>query len=145
MVGHDGHGVVEPYDLTHTLDGLGRSIIEALHTAAKDGRLCKGRDLHARRPNVDAIDGRSVDLRRRIQPLGWGTDELEIPRSLEHHGFGDRHVGCIGDKIAIFGVSSCRLVKHFAKSRCCRAFGWNFFGAIFGMIRLSDHAARSMM
>jgi hypothetical protein len=45
MVGHDRDGVVEPYDLTHALDGLGSRITHALHTTAEDGRLCKGRDL----------------------------------------------------------------------------------------------------
>ena len=66
MVGHDGDGVVEAYDLTHALDGLGRRIIHALRTAAEHGRLCKGSDLHARWPNVDTINGRSVDFRRRV-------------------------------------------------------------------------------
>ncbi len=78
VVGDDRDGVVEPHDLTHALDGLGRRIIHALHATAEDGRLRKRRDLHARRPNVDAVDGRSVDLRRRVQPLGRGADELEI-------------------------------------------------------------------
>ena len=70
MVGDDGDRVVEPHDLAHALDGFGRRVIHALHAAAEDGRLRKRRDLHARRPNVDAIDGRSVDLRRRVQTLG---------------------------------------------------------------------------
>jgi hypothetical protein len=47
-----------------------------LHATAENGRLCKGRDLHARRPDVDAIDGRSVDLCRRVQTFGGGADEL---------------------------------------------------------------------
>ena len=117
MVGHDGDGVVEPHDLTHALDGLGRRIIHALHATAEDGRLRKGRDLHARRPNVDAIDGRSVDLRRRIQTLGRSADELEILRSLERHVFGDRHAGGVGGKFAIFDASSRRRVKHFTALR----------------------------
>ncbi len=57
MVGHDRDGVVEPYDLAHALDGLGLRIIHALHAPAEDRRLCEGRDLHARRSSVDAIDG----------------------------------------------------------------------------------------
>ena len=69
VVGHDGDGVVEPHDLTHALDGFGRRIVHALDTAAEDGRLRERRDLHAGRPNVDAIDRRSVDLRRRVQTL----------------------------------------------------------------------------
>ena len=56
MIGHDRDGVVEPHDLAHALDRLGGRIINALHTTAKDGRLRERRDLHARRPNVDAKD-----------------------------------------------------------------------------------------
>ena len=117
MIGHDGDGVVEPHDLTHALDGLGRRIVHALHATAEDRRLRKGRDLHAWRPNVDAIDGRSVDLRRRVETLGRGADELEILRPLERHAFGDRHAGGIGGKFAIFDASSRRRVKHFAALR----------------------------
>src|SRR6266403_36725 len=62
MVGHDGDSVVKPHDLAHALDGLGRRIVQVRHTAAEDWRLYKGRDLYARGPNVDAVDGRSVDF-----------------------------------------------------------------------------------
>ena len=117
MVGHDRDGIVEPHDLTHALDGLGCRIIHALHASAEDGRLCKGRDLHAGRPNVDAIDGRSVDLRRRVQTLGRGADELEILRPLERHALGDRHAGGIRGKFAILDPSSRRRVKHFTALR----------------------------
>src|SRR5256885_16194555 len=75
MIGDDGDGVVELDDLTHALDGLGRRVIHALHTTAEHGGLRKGRNLDARRPDVDAIDGRAVDLRRRVQPFGRGADE----------------------------------------------------------------------
>ena len=78
VVGDDGDGVVEPHDLTHALDGFGRRIVHALHATAEDGRLRKGRDLHARRPNVDAVDRRAIDLRRCVEPLGRRADELEI-------------------------------------------------------------------
>src|SRR5262249_48806936 len=105
MVSHHGDGVVEPYDLTHALNGLGCRIIHALQATPEDGGLCKGRDLHSRRPNVDAIDGGSVDLRRCVQTLGRGADELEIPRSLEHHTFRDRHAASVGGKVAIFATS----------------------------------------
>src|SRR5260370_35888550 len=80
MVGHDGDGVVEPHDLTHALDGLGRRIVDALHAAAEDRRLRKGLDLHARRPNVDYIVGLSVHLRRRAGTLGRLADELDYLR-----------------------------------------------------------------
>ena len=107
MVGHDGDRIVEPYDLTHALDGLGRRIIHALHTTAEDRRLGEGRDLHALRTNVDAIDGRSVDLRRRVQPLGRSTDELELLRPLERYVFWNRDAGGVGGKFAICGASPC--------------------------------------
>ena len=117
MVGHDRNGIVEPHDLTHALDGLGRRIIHALQTTAEDGRLRERRELHPRRPGVDAIDRRSVDFRRRIQPLGRGANELEILRSLERHVFGDRHAGSIGGQCTIFVASARRHVKHFAALR----------------------------
>ena len=117
MIGHDGDGVVEPHDLAHALDGLGRRIVHALHATAEHRRLRKGRDLHARRPDVDAIDGRSVDLRRRVQPLGRRADELEILRPLERDVFGDGHAGGIGGKLAICDASSRRRVQHFAALR----------------------------
>ena len=113
MVGHDRDGVVEPYDLTHALDGLGLRIVHALHATAEDGRLCEGRDLHARRPSVDAIHGRSVDLRRRVQTLGRGADELELLRSLEHHALGNGQVGGGDRELAIFKASPGRRVTHF--------------------------------
>ena len=117
MVGHDGDGVVEPHDLAHALDGLGRRIVHALHAAAEHRRLRQRRDLHARRPSVDAVDGRSVDLRRRVEPLGRRADELEILRLLERHVFGHRHAGGVGGKLAIFDASPGRRVKHFAALR----------------------------
>jgi hypothetical protein len=82
MVSDDGHGVIEPHDLTHALDVLGRSIVHTLHTTAKDRRLRKGGDLNARRPNIDAIDGRSIDLGGRVETLGRDADEFELPRRL---------------------------------------------------------------
>ena len=82
MVSHHSDGVVEPNDLPHTLDGLSGRVINALHPTTEDGRLRKGGKLHARRPDVDAVDRRSVDLGRRVQPLGWRADELEILRPL---------------------------------------------------------------
>ena len=117
MVGHDRDGVVEPYDLTHALDGLGRRIIQVLHATAEDRRLRKGCDLHARRPNVDAVDGGAVDLGRRVETLGRGADELEILRSLERHILRHRHACRIGGEIAVFGASSRRRMKHFAALR----------------------------
>ena len=117
MVGHDRDGVVEPHDLAHALDGLGRRIVDALHATAEHRRLRQRRDLHARRPNVDAIDGRSVDLRRCVQPLGRRADELEILRPLERDAFGDRHAGGIGGKLAVFDASPGRRVQHFTALR----------------------------
>ena len=57
VVGHDSDGVVKPHDLTHAVDGLGRRIIQVLHAATEHGRLRERRDLHARRPRVNAEDG----------------------------------------------------------------------------------------
>jgi hypothetical protein len=61
MVGYDGDGIVEPYELTHApLTALAVASSTLFNTTAEHGRLCKGCDLHARRPNVDAIDSRSL-------------------------------------------------------------------------------------
>ena len=117
VVGHHGDGVVEPHDLAHALDGLGRGIVHALHAAAEHRRLRKRRDLHAGRPDVDAVDGRSVDLRRRVQTLGRGADQLEILRSLERDAFGDRHAGRIGGKLAVAEASPRRRVNHLTALR----------------------------
>jgi len=117
MLGYDGDGVVEAHDLTHALDGLGCRIVHALHAAAEHGRLRERRDLHARRPSVDAINGRAVDLRRRVQPFGRRADELEVLRSLERHVLGHRHAGGVGGQFAILGASSRRWVKHFTALR----------------------------
>ena len=56
VIGHDGDGIVEPDDLAHALDGLGRGVVHALHAAAEHRRLRQRRDLHAGRARVDAID-----------------------------------------------------------------------------------------
>ena len=57
VVGNDGHGVVEPHDLADAVHRLGGGVVDAFDLAAEHRRLCQGRDLHARRPGVDAIDG----------------------------------------------------------------------------------------
>jgi hypothetical protein len=117
MIGDDGDGVVEAHDLPHALDGLGCRIVHAFHATAENRRLRERRDLDPRRPNVDAIDGRAVDLRRRVQPLGRRADELEVLRPLECHGFGHRHTGGVGGKLAVFGPPSRRRVQHFTALR----------------------------
>ncbi len=117
MVGHDGDGIVEPHDLAHAVNGLGRRIIHALQTSTEHGRLRQRCDLHPRRTNVDAVDGGSVDLRGRVQALRRGADELEILRALEHHAFGDGHARGVGGERAIRDPSSGRGVKHFAALR----------------------------
>jgi hypothetical protein len=99
------------------LTALAVVVVDAPHATAKDGRLRQRRDLHTRRPSVDAIDGRSIDLCRRVQTLGRGADELEILRPRERHAFGHRDAGGVGGKLAIFDTSSRRRVKHFTALR----------------------------
>ena len=89
VVGHDGDRIVELHDLAHARDGFGGGIVHALDPAAEDGRLREGRDLHAGRLNVDAIDRRSVDFRRRVEPLRGFADEPEILRPLERDVLGN--------------------------------------------------------
>src|SRR6202011_1327851 len=102
------------YDMTHSLDGPGSRVIHTLHTTAEDGRLRKGRDLHARRPDVDAKDRRSVDFRRRIQPLGRGADELEVRGSLESYIFGNRQLRSVGCENAVLDPATACGVDHLA-------------------------------
>src|SRR5712691_6859580 len=78
VIGYDRDGVVEAYDLAHALDGPGRRIIDTLHATAEYGRLRERGDLHVGRPNIDAVDGRAVDLGWRIQTFRPRADELEI-------------------------------------------------------------------
>ena len=113
VVGHDGNGVVEPHDLTHAPDGLGRGIVDALHAAAEHRRLRERRDLHARRSHIDAIDRRSIDLRRGVQTLRRLTDQLEILGPLQRHAFRNTHARSIGSKLAVSYASPRLRVMHF--------------------------------
>ena len=117
VIGDDRDGVVEPHDLAHTLDGLGRRIVHALQAAAEHGRLRQRCDLHAGRTSVDAIDRRAVDLRRGVEPLGRRADQLEVFGLLERDVRRDRHARSVGGKLAIFDASSGRRVQHLAALR----------------------------
>ena len=64
VIGDNRDGVVEANDLTHAFDVFRRTVVDAFQATAEDRRLRERRDLHARRPSVDAEDGRSIDLRR---------------------------------------------------------------------------------
>ena len=114
MVGNHGDGIVEPHDLAHALHSLGRGIVDALHATPEYWRLREGSDLHAGRPDIDAVDGRSVDLGRGVETFGRGADQLEILWSLEldagRHGQPRR----IGGELAIRDTSAGRRVNHFA-------------------------------
>ena len=44
MVGHDGNRIVQPHDLTHAFDCLGRRVVDAFQPAAEHGRLRERRD-----------------------------------------------------------------------------------------------------
>ncbi len=80
MVRHDGDGVIKPDDLAHTVDGLSRYVVQALHAPAEHWRLHQRGDLHAGRANVDTVDCGPVDLCRCIEPPGGRADQLEIFR-----------------------------------------------------------------
>ncbi len=57
VIGDDRDGVVEAHDLTHAFHVLRRAVVDAFQASAEDRRLRERRDLHARRPSVDAVDG----------------------------------------------------------------------------------------
>ena len=80
VVGDDGDGIVEPHDLAHALHRLGRGIVDALHAAAETGDCASVAIFTPGRPDIDAVDGRAVDLRRGVEPLGRRADQLEILR-----------------------------------------------------------------
>src|SRR5439155_3868381 len=84
---------------------------------AEDRRLRKRRKLDTRRPDIDAIDGGSVDLRRRIEALRRCADDLEILLWLERHFFRDWHPRRVGSEVAIFQLSPGWWVTHFAALR----------------------------
>ena len=118
VIGDDRDGVVEPHDLAHALDRLGRAVVDALHAPAEDGRLRERRDLHAGRPSVDAVDRGSIDLRRRVEPLGRRADQLEILRALQRDV--RREPACVAASAAsspYFRRSSGRRVDHLAVLR----------------------------
>jgi hypothetical protein len=71
------------------------------------------RDLRARRPHIDAIDGSSIDLGRRVEPLGWRADQRKILRLFERHAFGNRNASGIRGNLTVFQGPSCRRVEHF--------------------------------
>jgi hypothetical protein len=58
-----GYGVIKRDDLTHALHGFGYRIVHALDAAAKARGLRQGCDFHSGQSNVDAEDGRPVNLR----------------------------------------------------------------------------------
>src|SRR5260370_7406181 len=80
MVGHDGDGVVEPHDLTHGLDGLGRRIVYASYSSAKNGRLRERRKLHALRPAADPLNPSPIHLPAPTHPLTLLAHQLQVPR-----------------------------------------------------------------
>src|SRR5215831_20836151 len=108
MVGDNSDGVVKPHNLTHAFHGFSGRVIDTLYSTTKHGRLRQRRDLHAWRPNVDAIDGRSVDLRRCVEALGRCADELKILWPLERHIFGNGHASSVGGEFAVCATSPRR-------------------------------------
>ena len=91
VIRDDGDGIVEVHDLAHAVDRLGGRIVHALHAPAEDGRLRQRRDLHARRPRIDAVDGGTVHLPGKIQALGRHADQRELLGPLELDMVGNGH------------------------------------------------------
>jgi hypothetical protein len=117
VIGDDGDGIVEADDLAHALDGFRSRVVHALHATAEDRRLRERCDLHAGRPYVDAVHGRSVDLRRRVEALQGLADQLEVLRLLERNLRGDRKARRVGGKLAVAQLSPGRFVNHHSALR----------------------------
>src|SRR6516165_3592921 len=95
-------GIVEAHDLAHTLDGLRCRIVQALDASAEHRRLRERCDFHAGKPDIDAVNRRSIDFQRRIQPFRRRTYEFELLRLLQFDIFGQRHLRRSPRKLAIF-------------------------------------------
>jgi len=115
--------VVETHDLAHTLDRLGRGIVDALDAATEHRRLRQCRDLHTRGTSVDAIGCGAIDLPRQVEPLRWRADQFEILRLLERHLVGDRQAGRIGGKPSVRQASSRRIAWSTLPMFCATATG----------------------
>ena len=120
VVGHDGNRIVQPHDLAHAFNCLGGRVVDAFQPAAEDGRLRERRDLQPRQFDIDSVDGRSVDLRRRVKTLGRRADELEFFRALERHLLGNGQLRCIAGKRPVSDPALARLVDYFTTLRMTR-------------------------
>ena len=82
--GDDRHAVADLDDIAHALDLLGRGRVEALDLGSgHDGWTLDRGDQHAGHPDVVAVDGLAVGLRRQIHPRELLADVPELVFRLE--------------------------------------------------------------
>jgi hypothetical protein len=113
VIGDDRNGVIEPHDLAHALDRFRGRVIQALHAPAEDRRLHQGCNFHAGRTSVDAVHCRSIHLRRRIEPLGRGADQLETRR----HACRNLNLRGLRGQLGVFEPAPARHVNHLTIAR----------------------------
>ena len=83
VIADDGDEVVEHDDLPHARNCLGRAVVDLADLAAEHRTLRQGRELHAGKHRVDAIDDLAVGLVRRVEALQRLADQREILGVLE--------------------------------------------------------------
>ena len=93
VIADDGDEVVEHDDLAHAGDRLRRAVVDMPDLAAEHRAGRDGRELHARRHHVDAVDRLAVDLVGRVEPLERLADQREVLRVLQRRIGGRRAVG----------------------------------------------------
>src|SRR4029078_6455463 len=100
-------------DLAHTFDGLRCAIVYTFHPSAEYRGLGQCGDLYARRTNVYAENRRAIDLRRTVETLGRGADQLEILRLLQRDFLRHWQARGVGCNLRIADPSARRRMKDF--------------------------------
>ena len=114
VIGDHRHRIVEAHHLAHALDGLRLAVVEARELAAEHRAGRHRRDLHARKPDVDAELRLAVDLVGSVEALGGLADQLECARILERHVVGHRQLrGRLGER-PIGELAPGRRMDHLA-------------------------------
>jgi hypothetical protein len=100
-VAHDRDGVLQSQHVADTLKPSGCPIVQASDPAAIDGAHRDGSDLHSGNDDIDAEDGLSVHLPRRVETFDRLTDELPLAGALQRHVCGRRPRSRVSGEFAI--------------------------------------------
>src|SRR5260370_698510 len=83
VIADDGDQIVENDHLLHARDLFRSAVVDLADLAAEYRTLRQGRELHAGKHRVDAIDDLAVRLVRRVEALQRLADQGEVLRVLE--------------------------------------------------------------